>query len=368
MPIAAARRWYWRAERLPIRDRRSCLYLGFLSPFAWICIFQQFLLLTQVLKGLIERFAGRAYGVRQLLQRLQSFRIVEDFFDFRGRSLQLFSKLLGYGRVFERGTEAIDGLQLGGGKRVRQRLARTRLVGLLVLGPCSFCRVYTECKKTKQNCSGNHWTGDLIIWLPVAVALSSRLCHRLTTQQCISWLRRMDNKNVPCRDVAVVDVEKPGLDVPEVAKESAAKNITLVVPTMIDFNEKQKHWPDSALIRLDRVLTVAVVFGIGALCWQTWGGWVWSSIVGGLLVLIITALFRRAWLCSKQTSRAVGTAAQATLPTHAADSDELKMRYAWDWFQFHADQRLKAFNYFLVIVVLLATALGTMMKEAHASA
>jgi hypothetical protein len=40
-----------------------------------------------------------------------------------------------------------------------------------------------------------------------------------------------------------------------------------------------------------------------------------------------------------------------------------KMKYAWGWFQYHADQRLKAFNYYLVIIGILAIAYSTALKE-----
>jgi hypothetical protein len=51
---------------------------------------------------------------------------------------------------------------------------------------------------------------------------------------------------------------------------------------------------------------------------------------------------------------------------HAANEIALhqaKMKYAWDWFQFHADQRLKGFNYFVVVVGILIAAYGAAMKE-----
>lgn len=42
---------------------------------------------------------------------------------------------------------------------------------------------------------------------------------------------------------------------------------------------------------------------------------------------------------------------------------QARMNYAWDWFQYHADQRLKAFNFFLVIVGVLVVGYATAMKE-----
>lgn len=46
---------------------------------------------------------------------------------------------------------------------------------------------------------------------------------------------------------------------------------------------------------------------------------------------------------------------------------QARMKYAWDWFQYHADQRLKAFNFFLVILGILTVAYGTAMKEGLAN-
>jgi hypothetical protein len=45
-------------------------------------------------------------------------------------------------------------------------------------------------------------------------------------------------------------------------------------------------------------------------------------------------------------------------------SIQLQMKYAWDWFQYHADQRLKAFNYFVVVSGILIAAYGAAMQKA----
>jgi len=39
------------------------------------------------------------------------------------------------------------------------------------------------------------------------------------------------------------------------------------------------------------------------------------------------------------------------------------MKYAWDWFHYHADQRLKSFNYFVLAVGILVVAYGAAMKQ-----
>ncbi len=43
------------------------------------------------------------------------------------------------------------------------------------------------------------------------------------------------------------------------------------------------------------------------------------------------------------------------------------MKYAWDWFQYHADQRLKAFNFFLVVVGVFLAVYGAAVKEGLAN-
>jgi hypothetical protein len=46
-------------------------------------------------------------------------------------------------------------------------------------------------------------------------------------------------------------------------------------------------------------------------------------------------------------------------PVTRGDEDkklELELTYAWDWFQYHAAQRLTAFHFFLIIVSLVAVA------------
>jgi hypothetical protein len=40
-----------------------------------------------------------------------------------------------------------------------------------------------------------------------------------------------------------------------------------------------------------------------------------------------------------------------------------KAKYAWNWFQYHADQRLKAFNFYLVLVGIIAVGYSTALKE-----
>jgi hypothetical protein len=44
-----------------------------------------------------------------------------------------------------------------------------------------------------------------------------------------------------------------------------------------------------------------------------------------------------------------------------------RMKYAWSWFQYHADQRVKVFNFYLVFVGIVAVAYSTALKEALTS-
>jgi hypothetical protein len=39
------------------------------------------------------------------------------------------------------------------------------------------------------------------------------------------------------------------------------------------------------------------------------------------------------------------------------------LKYAWDWFSYHANQRLTAFHYFLIIVGILATGYATSFEK-----
>jgi hypothetical protein len=50
-------------------------------------------------------------------------------------------------------------------------------------------------------------------------------------------------------------------------------------------------------------------------------------------------------------------ARDADSPMRHWDEDKTpeRLRYAWNWFSYHANQRLAAFNYFLVIVAVLTT-------------
>ena len=42
---------------------------------------------------------------------------------------------------------------------------------------------------------------------------------------------------------------------------------------------------------------------------------------------------------------------------------QLRQKYAWDWFQFHANQRTSMFNYFLVAMTILGSAYVGLVKE-----
>jgi len=52
-----------------------------------------------------------------------------------------------------------------------------------------------------------------------------------------------------------------------------------------------------------------------------------------------------------------------TPPPNPTTPSTARMNYAWEWFKYHADQRLKAFNFYLIIVGILAVAYSTALKE-----
>jgi len=95
----------------------------------------------------------------------------------------------------------------------------------------------------------------------------------------------------------------------------------------------------------------------------------WPAIIVVAVLAIVSLLFRLAIAFLRQRSTA--TLSELVPPVVLGDpkignADELRMRYAWDWFQYHADQRLKAFNYFVVALGFLLAAYGTAMKDAAA--
>ncbi len=42
---------------------------------------------------------------------------------------------------------------------------------------------------------------------------------------------------------------------------------------------------------------------------------------------------------------------------------EVRLTYAWNWFSYHAGQRLSAFNFFLVIVGVLTVGFGQAISD-----
>lgn len=57
--------------------------------------------------------------------------------------------------------------------------------------------------------------------------------------------------------------------------------------------------------------------------------------------------------------------AQATPSARTADLTELQLRYAWDWFSYHARQRMSMFGFFLVASGILANAWVQSLKEGY---
>jgi hypothetical protein len=50
-----------------------------------------------------------------------------------------------------------------------------------------------------------------------------------------------------------------------------------------------------------------------------------------------------------------------TTPQSDADRQNLQFDYAWKWFSYHADQRVKMFNFMLVVLGIFATAIVSAM-------
>jgi len=61
--------------------------------------------------------------------------------------------------------------------------------------------------------------------------------------------------------------------------------------------------------------------------------------------------------------KAEGAEAKSSKPT-IDEITQLQFDYAWKWFDHHSRQRITMFNYFVVFVGIVATALGVVFKEA----
>lgn len=86
----------------------------------------------------------------------------------------------------------------------------------------------------------------------------------------------------------------------------------------------------------------------------------------GPAVAVLAALTVALWLSRATIARAnppPPLAPTAQVNDQTLNIYEAKMTYAWNWFQYHADQRLKAFNFFVVILGILVAAYGAAMKE-----
>src|SRR5260370_20943401 len=46
-----------------------------------------------------------------------------------------------------------------------------------------------------------------------------------------------------------------------------------------------------------------------------------------------------------------------------AERTDVTLKYAWNWFAYHANQRLQAFNFFLLILAALATGYLTALDK-----
>jgi hypothetical protein len=102
------------------------------------------------------------------------------------------------------------------------------------------------------------------------------------------------------------------------------------------------------------LLLSATLYGLAAPAYA-WGAPAVLSIPAIFLLLCTT---RKPWEQPTYSTLMLPCMADREFELHQA-----KMRYAWDWFSYHADQRLKAFNFFIVIIGILIVTYGTAMKE-----
>jgi hypothetical protein len=93
--------------------------------------------------------------------------------------------------------------------------------------------------------------------------------------------------------------------------------------------------------------------------------------------LLTFPVWRARWLAAKEISAGAMlklnyNEATASAPPEAATRwrapvtpAELteRAKYAWSWFQYHADQRMKAFNFYVVLVGIIAVGYSTALKE-----
>lgn len=96
------------------------------------------------------------------------------------------------------------------------------------------------------------------------------------------------------------------------------------------------------------------------------------SIAIGLSILTLTLLPNRVAIVSAEPSPP-STPHAPLKPAEGKFEEKLafhqaQMKFAWDWFHYHADQRLKAFNYFVLFLGILIVAYGAAMKESRAAA
>ena len=117
-----------------------------------------------------------------------------------------------------------------------------------------------------------------------------------------------------------------------------------------------------AIIVLEAVF---LVVGCGLLCaFYGLSLLFWAATVLALLVFVASQSFSDK---PEVPEKIVNIPAIPAISTHRVALHQARMKYAWDWFQYHADQRLKAFNFFLVILGLFVGVYGAAMKESIAT-
>jgi len=117
------------------------------------------------------------------------------------------------------------------------------------------------------------------------------------------------------------------------------------------------------------VLIAAALFFLLCLILREFGKQNLLLQIIAVVILILTTAFILLALCTVAKGSTVAEENSSSKHTRPMSTDDLpkdfqvKMNYAWGWFQYHADQRLKAFNFFLVILGILIVAYGAAMKE-----
>jgi hypothetical protein len=122
------------------------------------------------------------------------------------------------------------------------------------------------------------------------------------------------------------------------------------------------------LLPVAYIVAIAIAWGLNRLSGPALFWWPVLAVLAMLTILFWLGIGRIIRQEAKPAPTQDATPDPGAAPAPLVGDDltrhDVKMKYAWGWFQYHADQRLKAFNFFLVIFGILIAAYGTAMKEA----